>query len=248
MYDIDISIVKKNRNMFIPFLIFGLVLFAIIIGVIVSNYIHSQSLTASTMSTSVTIDEDTDSDGTTYSPVYQYEVDSETYTCFSSASASIKPSTNNATVYYNPNDPEDCSTDYDSSVNIILFACLLIPVVFILIAVIKLKEVNKRLNIINELNNTGKLVKGLEYSLEPSGISINKRPVLQPVVEYTTSAGMKLTLRGDPRFDNKEEDHDGLIDLVIDESRPDYYFLDFEINRKTGNNDSDYYKKPDNTF
>ena len=54
--------------------------------------------------------------------------------------------------------------------------------------------------------------------------------------------GVTITLHGDTRFDRKVFDADGMADLVIDESHPENYFIDFEINRLTGNLQGDYYK------
>ena len=54
-----------------------------------------------------------------------------------------------------------------------------------------------------------------------------------------------MILRGDPRHDGKVYDEDGLVDLIIDESNPRNYFIDFEINRLTGNTKSDYFQIPE---
>ena len=35
-----------------------------------------------------------------------------------------------------------------------------------------------------------------------------------------------------------------MVDLVIDESNPSNYFIDFEINRLSGNQSTDYYNQP----
>lgn len=47
--------------------------------------------------------------------------------------------------------------------------------------------------------------------------------------------GTQITLYGDSRNDRKLCDEDGLVDLLIDESSPDNYYIDFEINRLSGN-------------
>lgn len=52
-------------------------------------------------------------------------------------------------------------------------------------------------------------------------------------------------LFGDPRHDGRTYDADGLVDLIIDESNPNHYFIDFEINRLTGNTKSDYFQIPE---
>ena len=91
------------------------------------------------------------------------------------------------------------------------------------------------------LNQYGKLVKGIPYKLETTGMSVNDYPVLKPVVNYQLPNGQFVRLEGDPRHDFKESDSDGLVDMVIDEVNPEWYFIDFEINRYSGNRKSDYY-------
>lgn len=54
----------------------------------------------------------------------------------------------------------------------------------------------------------------------------------------------KVKLKGDPRHDRKLIDTDGMVDLVIYESNPSNYFIDFEINRLSGNQSTDYYNQP----
>ena len=47
-------------------------------------------------------------------------------------------------------------------------------------------------------------------------------------------------------MDRKVADADGMVDLIIDENDPNNYFIDFEINRLTGNLPTDYYKPTTN--
>ncbi len=64
----------------------------------------------------------------------------------------------------------------------------------------------------------------------------------KPVINYSLPDGKVLELEGDLRYDNKLSGDDEFVDLVIDESNPQNYFIDFEINRLTGNLQGDYYK------
>ena len=91
-----------------------------------------------------------------------------------------------------------------------------------------------------KLNETGKLIKNVPYKLASSDTIKNGHMVMYPVVEYKTSNGEVLTLIGEPRYDLKDRDADGYIDIVIDEKDPKKCFMDFEINRLSGNLDSDY--------
>lgn len=46
-------------------------------------------------------------------------------------------------------------------------------------------KINKRIEIIKELNQKGKLIKGLKYHLEDTGMSVNDVHIKKPVVYYT---------------------------------------------------------------
>ena len=72
---------------------------------------------------------------------------------------------------------------------------------------------------------------------------VNNVPIKRPVIDYTLPSGTVIQLYGDPRHDRKTADADGLVDLIIDESNYENYFIDFEINRLSGNLETDYYNK-----
>ena len=88
MYDINTKYVKKGRNFWLIFLIFGLAFMLIFGSVYISSYLKLKSLDASTTSTKVEISSHI-SDGTTmYSPIYYYEVNGIEYSCSSNSSSS----------------------------------------------------------------------------------------------------------------------------------------------------------------
>jgi len=111
------------------------------------------------------------------------------------------------------------------------------------IYLINIKNINKKIKIINELNKKGKLVKNLPYRLENTGMTLNNRRIKRLVVDYKLSTGTVITLYGDARHDRKHYDEDGMVDLLIDESNPENFYIDFEINRLTGNLSQDYYQQ-----
>ena len=122
-----------------------------------------------------------------------------------------------------------------------LLICMLIPLVFIIISSVNIHKISNRVKLIKELNTNGKLIKNLPYRLENTGMSVNGVQIQRPVVDYTLPSGSMITLYGDPRHDRKIADADGLVDLVIDENNPSNYFIDFDINRLTGNLPTDFY-------
>ena len=119
---------------------------------------------------------------------------------------------------------------------------MVVPVLFICLGLLDFVRVKKRVEQIKRLNQRGKLVKGMPYRLLDLGVKANGAQVKRPVVVYTLPSGNAVTLVGDARFDGRMADADGLVDLVIDESDPENFFIDFEINRLTGNLPSDYYQ------
>lgn len=243
MYDINVKNVKKGSKFYYIFLgcgIFNLLLFGVF-GV--STIVELSKLDSKTLSISVNVKSHYDDEGNKmYSPIYYYEVDGQQYSCRSSASSSKNPGTQNKTVYYDSKNPSNCMNEYSKSSNfIIMLIFLILSVPLIIIGVINIKKVNKRVKVIKELNQTGKLVKNLPYRLGNTGMTVNNVPIKRPVVDYTLSSGSTITLYGDPRHDRKYYDADGMVDLLIDENNPDNYFIDFEINRLSGNLPQDYY-------
>ena len=245
MYDINTKNVKKGKSFYFLFLFLGL-LFLIIMGsVLISNYIKLHSLDSSTTSTSVIVNSYIDDEGATlYSPTYYYKVDGKQYSCPSNLSSSINPGTSNKIVYYDSKDHSNCMTKYSMSGNKFILLFMLLPLAFVIIAIVNMHKISKRIKLINELNQKGKLIKNLPYHLEGTGMSVNNIQIKRPVIDYTLPYGSVITLYGDPRHDRKFADADGMVDLVIDENNPDNYFIDFEINRLSGNLPNDYYNNP----
>ncbi len=242
MYDINVNNVKKGNNIYIVFLAFGLLFLIVIGGYLVYNFLTFNSLDSTTTSTRVEVESYMNDEGTMmYSPVYYYTVNNKDYICGSNSSSNINPGKTNRTVYYDSKNPENCMTEHSKSSNWLLAVFLLIPTVVITVSIIGIRKVSKRIAIIKELNQKGKLIKNLPYHLEYTGIVINDVPIQRPVIEYTLPSGSTVTLLGDPRHDKRSLDKDGMVDLVIDEDNPDNYFIDFEINRLSGNLPTDYY-------
>lgn len=247
MYDINTKNVRKGRRFHFVFLLAGLVFLGIMGSVLVSSYTKLNSLDSKTKSTRVVVNSHSDDGTTLYSPTYYYTVDGRQYSCNSDSSSSTNPGTSNKTVYYDSKNPEICMTQYSKSNNYFFLLFIILPLAFITIGFVNIRKVNKRLKLIKELNKTGKLVKGLPYNLENTGMAVNGIQIQRPVVEYPLPSGSTITLQGDPRHDQKTADADGLIDVVIDEKDPNNYFIDFEINRLSGNLPTDYYDNVQST-
>lgn len=79
-------------------------------------------------------------------------------------------------------------------------------------------------------------------------MSVNNVKIKRPVIDYMLPTGTVITLTGDARHDRKHWDSDGMVDLLIDENNLDNYYIDFEINRITGNLPQDYYQSNQNIW
>lgn len=243
MYDINLKNVKKGKGFYCVFLIFGILFLLAFGGIFALNIIKENSLDSKVISTSVEVKSYINNEGhTMYTPIYHYEVDGRKYNCRSSVSSSKNPETKNKKVYYDSKNPSNCMTQDSKFFNYIMLIFLIIPVVFIYVAVVNFKKINKRVKKILELNQTGKLIKNLPYRLENTNMTVNDVPIKRPVIDYTLPSGTQVTLYGDARHDGKQWDEDGMVDLLIDETNPDNYYIDFEINYLTGDITQGQYK------
>lgn len=86
----------------------------------------------------------------------------------------------------------------------------------------------------------GKLVKNLPYTLEATETVINNKRLMRPVVNYILPNGNTVVLRGNNMY-AEEANNNRMIDLIIDANDPTNYYLDFSINRLSGNLTTDYY-------
>ncbi len=244
MYDINYENIKSGKKFFYIFLIIG-ILTLIVIGVIFTfNITKQKSLDATVLSTNVEETSYIDDEGKRmYSQTYYYTVDGTNYTCKSSISTSYSQKDENKLVYYDSSNPKKCGTETSKFWTYFILIFITIPAIFIPIAIVNIIGINKRIKEIQELNIKGKLIKNLPYRLEDTNVSINEIPLKRIVVDYKLPNGEIKTLYGDTRHDGKLQDEDGMVDVLIDEYNPDNYFIDYEINRLSGNREEDYYKE-----
>ncbi len=245
MYDIDLKNVKKGNSGVIFMILIGLLFAGIGIGMFASTVIKKNRMDSEVEAYKVDINEHYDSDnGTMYSPTHFYVVDGVNYTCSGGGSTgSITSAMRDETVYYNSSDPSDCMTDYSKSTNNLFFIIFtLMGGLVAFLGFASIVKTRKRINKIKYLNQNGKLIKNLPYHMEDTNARVNDRVIQRPVVDYKLPSGSSIKLYGDPRYDNKACDQDGFVDLLIDPNDLNNYFIDFDINRLSGNLGSDYYK------
>ena len=135
-------------------------------------------------------------------------------------------------VYYDSKNPAKCINEYESSSSIVSWLVLLIPILFVGAGLFNFIKGIMRIKKIKYLAKYGTLFKGLNYELQYTGMVINNKQILAPVVNFTLPNGSTIKLVGDARHDGKMYDQDGLVDLLIDLNDPKNYYIDFEIGYK----------------
>lgn len=233
MYEIDYKNTVKNYTVGIIFFVVGLILFIVFSIFAFSGPIKKASMDQETIATKVESNCRYDNEGDYMcSPIYYFEVKGKSYECQSSFSSSTIPSSDNNKVYYRSNNPSNCVTDYEANTSIILYLFMLLPLIFIIMGLINIVKLIKKIKRLKKLANEGVLIKNLPYTMESSNISLNGRALKQIVIEYNTPKGETLHLKSDARFDHKEIDTDGAVDLLIDPNDYTNYYIDFNIYQK----------------
>lgn len=242
MYEINFKNLKTERLIYRIIIYIGLLILLILDSIVVTNIIRKKSLDSYVVTRHIEIETHEDEDGDTmYKPVYHYYVNGETYKCKPTSSSSNIPKLTRGKVYYDSKNPSKCMTDYSMKANKILLILNIIPVGFFIPGILLTRKSNKKIKRIKKLNETGKLVKGLPYTLESTNVSVNGQTLPRIKVEYRLPTGELTTLTSNMIFDTKKADSN-TVDLLIDENDTNNYFIDFEINRKNGNLPDDYYR------
>lgn len=234
MYDIDYKNTRKGYSFGIIFFLAGLLFFSIIFWLTFSGMIKKAKLDSVTTATK--IDEnchnDEDDGGILCSPVYYYRVDNKEYSCRISYSTSKRVVAKQNKVYYDSANPDNCVTDYTVKPHFFMYVIIFLPILFMVVGSGIMLKVRKNIKKMQNLALNGQLIKNLQYTMEPTNISINEREIYAIAVDYTLPSGSIIHLVGDPRYDAKQADTDGLVDLLIDPSDPNIYYIDFNIQRK----------------
>ena len=66
----------------------------------------------------------------------------------------------------------------------------------------------------------------------PSGVTYNGQALYQIEANVKLSNGEMIKVTSSPRYDLKDRDEDGHVDVLIDEKNPKINFVDFNIEEK----------------
>lgn len=233
MYDISYKNVKKGYSIAAICLIVGISLLLILGCIAINKVLKKKSLDSTVEATRIIDNCNYNSDDDMMcSPIYYFIVDNVEYKCETTGSSSLMVNSSNNKVYYDSANPSNCLTEYDNNTSFITYLVLIIPIVSIILAISNFIKTNKRVKKIKYLAEHGTLYKGLRYRLEPTGMQVNNRDILAPVIDFTLPNGSILRIKGDPIMNGKMADQDGLMDLLIDLNDPNNNYVDFEINYK----------------
>lgn len=240
MYDINFKNLRKDAMFGLPFLFIGLVFMIISSGLVINPIVKKASMDKSVEAVDINKNCKYDEDGDYLcQPIYTYNVDGTFYKC-SPGYSSSGVDTSDKKVYYNSQKPNECITGAETTFNLFSLIFILFSLIFVIVGGIKCLKGVKQIKKVKKLNETGTLVKQLPYRMVPSGMAVNEVRIMCPIVSYTLPNGTTLELRGTPRYDHRYSDSDGMVDLLIDLNNPDNYYIDFEINRLSGNLPGDY--------
>jgi len=135
----------KNKNIlvYLCIILFGLV--GIYLTFISGN---TSKYDSETTASRIDLNEQYDSDGIMYSPIYYFNVNQEEYKCESNSSSSTVPNENKNKVYYDSKNPKNCKTEYEKTSN--TFAGIVCLIVTFVIAIIVIKKPTVKENEIYE--------------------------------------------------------------------------------------------------
>ena len=140
---------RKKIFSYILIIIPSLILIFFIFAFFASG--RSGSQTASTISSSIKEMSYLDSHyKTIYFPTYSFDVAGETYFC-DSPSSTIRPK-QESTIFYNPNNPSDCSVEKIITLNSFWVFAFLFPPLLIIIGILTLVKINKHAKKDNSCN------------------------------------------------------------------------------------------------
>ncbi len=240
MYRVNFKNVKGNRKEYQISLFIGIIFLVVISIMCYYTEARKSKFDSSVMSNKVVLDTSTEKGDTFYSKVYYYEVDGKTYKCNSIKKSTNKPNTKNEKVYYEKDNPTNCMSESSKTTSKWMPLFLILPISFIIFSIFGFIKVNKQVKRVKYLCKNGKLVKNLPYTLEATETVINNKRLMRPVVNYILPNGNTVVLRGNNMY-AEEANNNRMIDLIIDANDPTNYYLDFSINRLSGNLTTDYY-------
>ena len=122
-------------------------------------------------------------------------------------------------------------TDYSHKTLNFVYLVILLPFALFILGVVRLTKVNKTIKHINHLNEKGHLVKDLPFYLEYKGNQLTDTNDAKPL-EYVYAEHNGHKFGTDSKINIERIRKYQTIDLLVDDSNPDIYYLEFNIDPK----------------
>ena len=179
MYKVNYKNIYRLRKQAIKIFVSAIIFTLVLMGIFISSVVKNNKLNGEVLSYKV----DLNLKGDMYSPIYYYNVDGKEYTCRSSYSSNIKPSSENEIIKYDLNNPEDCLSPYSKTGGVIILFLAMVPLVFIVGGYKQLKSINLRIKDIKYLEEHGKLIKNIPCELRLKRVKA-RRYYYSPIINY----------------------------------------------------------------
>ena len=233
-YKIDLS--NNYKGLLIPGIFFGVGFIILVVFLIISFSFSNKVKNMDSLVEAYNIEEKvykTDKGETMYRYSFYYMVDDEKYICGGNTSTSEKLNTRNIIIEYNSKNPKECITPIDKGTNKLMAIIGIslgggFSLISGIILIIMLVNIFKK----KRLSKTGLLIKNVPYEMVPSGVTYNGQALYQIEANVKLSNGEMIKVTSSPRYDLKDRDEDGHVDVLIDEKNPKINFVDFNIEEK----------------
>ncbi len=218
---------------------------------IMYNFILTKKIDSEIMSSRVEI---VSNSSGLYSKKLYYIVNNTEYVCEPNIYSNVKPNNDNEIVHYYSKKANICETEYkknhDFEFNFIFIYVYGFYFIFFIIFIISMISKIKEIKRVKKLSMDAILIKRVPYKKKVSSVYTNS-PILF-ILNYLFPNKIvtnSIFINGQRYELNKNFDilrtyttpKEGFIDVLIDENNTNNYYIDFEINRISGNLDSDYY-------
>ncbi len=232
MFNIDFKSIKKRNTpaflLIVPGFIFILLYGTFFLKTIIQKNSMDSEVKANYIESVWRDDLHDDGDSGSYFTVYHYTVNGEHYTCESNISGH-KTTDSTGTVYYKKDNPKECVTEYSTSNNWLTLCGVALGGIFFIVGIVIFIKNRKVIKKAKYLSTNGKLIKGIPYRLEDTGVSSEGEQIKRFVIDYTPPNNPTIHLTWDPTDDYKIADSHGLVDLLINPNDLNNYYIDFEI-------------------
>ena len=239
MYNISKDNIKYFKRFYLKLIILSFSVFIILSTILVTigkeNY--QTNKTAKIIDTKQEVKESLSADDKKYIYYYHYyyEVNGKAHTCTKRNDTILN------IVFYNQKDPSKCMILHEKVGFYAFHIGLLAILVFMILSIKQLHKARKSQRNIKILQKKGKLIKSIPCTMKNTGLTINGQPYHMPVVSYQLKTGNIIDLYGLERHDPYGKYDRKTVDLLIDEDNPKIYYIDYRIDRISGNLDQDYY-------